>query len=70
MGALMGAGAFGLVPYPVACLKPPLRDQQGSRLCAEDDHPALRAFQDGTSRELIAQPRHKLEIAGTGGGAQ
>jgi hypothetical protein len=67
MTALMGAGMFGLVPHPMACLEPYRRE---SRLLAEDDLPLLHGVRDATTREQIAQPSRKLESTGLGGGVQ
>jgi hypothetical protein len=70
MTALMGAGMFGLVPHPMACLEPYPRDRHESLLFAEDDHPPVLGVQEATTRERIAQPSRKLESTGLGGGVQ
>jgi hypothetical protein len=70
MTALIGAGMFGLVPHPMACLEPYCRDRHESSLFADDDRPPVRVARDATIREQIAQPRRKLESAVMGGGVQ
>ena len=70
MTALIGAGMFGLVPHPMACLEPYRRDRHEAPLFAEDDRPPVRGVRETTTREQIAQPRRKLESAGMGGGVQ
>ena len=70
MTALIGAGMFGLVPHPMACLEPYSRDRHESPLFAEDDRPPVHGVREATTREQIAQPRRKLESAGMGGGVQ
>ena len=69
MTALIGAGMFGLVPHPMACLEPYCRDRHESPLFA-DDLPPVRGVREATTREQIAQPRRKLESAGMGEGVQ
>lgn len=70
MTALIGAGMFGLVPHPMACLEPYRRDRHEAPLFAEDDGPPARGVRETTIREQIAQPRRKFESAGVGGGVQ
>jgi hypothetical protein len=70
MTALIGAGMFGLVPHPMACLEPYRSDRHESLLFAEDDRPPVRDVRDATTREQIAQPQRKLESTGLGGGVQ
>jgi hypothetical protein len=70
MGALLGAGVFGLVPHPLACLEPYRHDRRGRFLTAEDDAPLLRGVQHATTREQIAQRRPDVESARLGGGVQ
>jgi hypothetical protein len=70
MTALIGAGMFGLVPHPMACLEPYRRDRHAARSLAEDDGPPVRGVRETTTQELIAQPRRKLESAGKGGGVR
>jgi hypothetical protein len=70
MTALIGAGVFGLVPHPMACLEPYCRDRHESRLFADDDRSPVPGARDATTREQIAQPCRKLECAGMGGAAQ
>ena len=63
MTALIGAGMFGLVPHPMACLEPYRSDRHEPR-------PPLRGVREATTREQIAQPQRKLESTGLGGGVQ
>jgi hypothetical protein len=66
--ALIGAGMFGLVPQPMACLEPYRRDDRlTARSFAEDDGPPVRGVREATTQEQIAQTRRKLESAGMGG---
>ena len=46
MTALIGAGMFGLVPHPMACLEPYRRDRHESSLFADDDRPPVRGARE------------------------
>ena len=70
MTALIGAGMFGLVAHPMACLEPYRRDRHEAPLLAEDDGSPVRGVRETTAREQIAQPCRKLESAGMGGSVQ
>jgi hypothetical protein len=70
MTALIGAGMFGLVAHPIACLEPYRRDRHEAPSLAAEDGPPVRGVWEMIAREQIAQPRRKLESAGMGGGVQ
>jgi hypothetical protein len=70
IGALIGAGVFGLVPHPMACLESYRRARREPYLFGEEVRLPQRDAQDANTREQIARPRHELENAGMGGGVQ
>ena len=46
MTALIGAGMFGLVAHPMACLEPYRRDRHEAPLFAEEDGPPVRGVRE------------------------
>ena len=62
MTALMGAGMFGLVPHPMACLEPYRRDRHESLLFAEDDRPPLRGVRKRLHENRLRNPAASSKV--------
>jgi hypothetical protein len=70
MTALIGAGMFGLVAHPIACLEPYRRDRYEAPPFTEADDPPGCRVREPMAEQQIEPPRRHPEGAGMGGGVQ